>query len=192
MLTHTTAEVIVKRRRQRLLAMLTGALAVALSALAIVPGTAAADQPRQYLIVSANSFKCLNVSGGGPEDGARVIQYNCAGALPNERWTIENVDLGAVRIKAVNSDKCLNVQFASPADGAAVIQYHCTGSPNEKWRLSKPLVPPQGVSGVQIVAVHSEKCLNVSEASKADKANVIQYHCVGGATLNEQWNIIPV
>jgi hypothetical protein len=50
-------------------------------------------------------------------------------------------------------------------------------------------VGPAPVNGVPLRAVHSGKCLNVSGASLADKAAVVQYDCVGAA--NERWRAVP-
>lgn len=43
---------------------------------------------------------------------------------------------------------------------------------------------------MNVVAVHSGKCLDVSGASTADGAAVIQYTC--GSGTNQQWQLRPV
>jgi hypothetical protein len=46
-------------------------------------------------------------------------------------------------------------------------------------------------AGIQIRAAHSGKCLNVSGASTADRAKIIQYTCAGAAATNDKFKIVP-
>src|ERR1700760_3293892 len=46
------------------------------------------------------------------------------------------------------------------------------------------------VAGIQIVMENSGKCLNVSGASTANGAKVVQYTCVASAS-NDKWKVVP-
>jgi Ricin-type beta-trefoil lectin domain-like len=82
-------------------------------------------------------------------------------------------------IVASHSDKCLNVPYASQSNDVQLIQYTCPSTAtNDRW-IFEP-VHASGIEAYRIRAMHSKKCLNVSGASHADGAPVIQYTCVGG------------
>ncbi|MFG2133207.1 RICIN domain-containing protein [Streptomyces sp. NPDC048751] len=65
-----------------------------------------------------------------------------------------------------HSGKCLDVADASTADGAAVIEYSCNGSTNQMFTL-KPVTALGYGKDYQPAAVHSGKCVGVSELSTA-------------------------
>src|SRR5215813_8316188 len=71
---------------------------------------------------------CLNISGGVPDDGARVITYPCGGQA-NEQWTIVGNEIRGM------GDKCLNISGGVPDDGAPIIIYPCGGQANEQWTI---------------------------------------------------------
>ncbi|WP_175439315.1 RICIN domain-containing protein [Streptomyces vilmorinianum] len=61
------------------------------------------------------------------------------------------------------------------------------------WGLTAPAEAaqqrPVGTGWYEVVARHSDKCLDVAWASPADGANVIQWGCSGQG--NQQWRLIP-
>lgn len=74
------------------IAVLLVAVASTITALLLAPSHAQAAatlestlQTPEFQFRAVHSNKCLNVSGGGPEDLAPVIQFRCVNA-PNERW----------------------------------------------------------------------------------------------------------
>ncbi|MET8629141.1 RICIN domain-containing protein [Kitasatospora sp. NPDC004669] len=141
--------------------------------------------PVTQTVVSANSSKCLDVTGASTTDGAQVIQWTCGAGKANQQWALVPVPgSSAVQIVSANSSKCLDVTGASTTDGAQVIQWTCgAGKANQQWAL----VPVPGSSAVQIVSANSSKCLDVTGASTADGAQVIQWTCGTGA--NQRWTV---
>jgi len=115
--------------------------------------------------------KCLNVSGGVPNDGTPIILWPCVGA-PNEQWFRRGdriVGLGG---------KCLNVSGGGDADGTPIILWPCSGTENERWYID-PIGQIRGIGG---------KCLNVAGGGDANGTPIILWHCTGGAP-NEVWQI---
>ncbi|WP_030248472.1 RICIN domain-containing protein, partial [Streptomyces sp. NRRL S-350] len=53
------------------------------------------------------------------------------------------------------------------------------------------LVPVAGSGAVQLVSVNSGKCLDVTGASTADGAQIVQWSC-GTDKPNQQWTLVPV
>jgi len=60
------------------------------------------------------------------------------------------------------------------------VQWACNGGTNQQWR-----VQDLGTGYVNVIARHSNKCLDVSGASTADGAQIQQWTCTGGT--NQQW-----
>ncbi|GAB4005003.1 hypothetical protein GCM10029992_51590 [Glycomyces albus] len=131
-------------------------------------------------IVSRNSGKCLDVTGGSSADGAAIIQWECHGG-DNQRWSLEDAGGGHVRIVAGHSGKCLGIEDGSTADGAAAVQQACSGAASQQWEVRDS----DGYS--ELVSRHSGKCLDVSGQSTEDGARLQQYSCWGGA--NQQWSL---
>jgi uncharacterized repeat protein (TIGR03803 family) len=135
-------------------------------------------------IVSRNSGKCLDVSGGSTAAGAPAIQWTCHGG-PNQQWRLEPAGGGAFRIIARHSGQALDVFGALLDDVAPIIQWPVHGGDNQAWALE-----PASDGHVRIVARHSGKAMDVEFASADDGARVIQYTVHGGA--NQQWLLRPV
>ena len=51
----------------------------------------------------------------------------------NQRYTVQDLGTGYVRLVARHSGKCLDVNGASTADGAGGIQWSCNGATNQQW-----------------------------------------------------------
>jgi hypothetical protein len=145
------------------------------TATGVVQGTAG---PAENL-VARHSGKCLDVTSGSTADSARTLQYTC-GSGTNQRFTVQDLGNGYVRIVARHSGKCLDVNGNSTADGATVVQYTCGGGTNQQWQ-----VRDAGSGYVRIVARHSGKCLDIADASTADGAGGLQWTC--GSGTNQQF-----
>jgi hypothetical protein len=74
--------------------------------------------------------KCLDVSGNGTADGAKVQLWSCNGGA-NQNWQA-NPD-GSLRNP--QSGKCLDVSGANSSDGTLVHLWTCHGGANQKWTL---------------------------------------------------------
>ncbi|MFI6930641.1 RICIN domain-containing protein [Streptomyces sp. NPDC050287] len=97
----------------------------------------------------------------------------------------------AAPLRVVNelSGKCLDVSGASTADGAAVIQYTCNGATNQMFTLN-PVTALGNSKDYQLVAVHSGKCVDVSQISTATGAKIHQWTCDPASALNNKKNQI--
>ncbi len=69
-------------------------------------------------------------------------------------------------------------------DGVRVDQWTCTGGTNQQWRIQD-----LGTGFVQLVARHSNKCLDVLNAATTDGAQLVQWTC--GTGTNQQWQRSP-
>jgi hypothetical protein len=135
-----------------------------------------------YRLVNRNSGKVLDVNGGSTADGARVIQWAWTGAT-NQQWTLAPNPDGSYRLRAVNSGKVLDSPGGS-AQGAALDQAADTGSDSQWWKL----VPAATSGYYRLVNVRNGWCADVSGASTADGASVIQWPPGTGA--NQEWQLI--
>lgn len=87
--------------------------------------------------------------------------------------------LGPYHLKFGHSGKCLDVPNYSTAD-VALIQQTCQDEVNQLnqiWHLDHVFTAPNGFDFFRIRNAHSGKCANVSGASLADGAGIIQYTC---------------
>jgi hypothetical protein len=136
-------------------------------------------------IISKNSGKCLDVSGGpsATDPGTPLIQWSCWGGS-NQSFQLTPVADG-FEITAQNSGLQLDVAGISTDDGAAVIQWPYWGGPNEIWRVA-----PTGDGYFTLSPLHSGKCLDVTGISVDDGATVQQWTCWGGD--NQKWSFVPV
>ncbi len=112
--------------------------------------------------------KCLDVSGGSSENGAKVQLWTCNGTNA-QKWTLED---GAL---VTPSGKCLDAAGFRSANGTPVQIWDCHGGDNQKWRLE----------GDHIVGIGG-KCLDASGASSADGTSIILWDCHGGD--NQKWS----
>ncbi|MCM0638987.1 family 43 glycosylhydrolase [Cellulomonas wangsupingiae] len=90
---------------------------------------------------------------------------------------------GDVRIINRSSGKVMDVQAPNRDDLAVVGQWTSNGQPWQRWQV----VDAGGGGYVTVRSVHSGKCLDVSGASGADGARLIQYTCHGGTNQQFSW-----
>ncbi|MDN0198826.1 RICIN domain-containing protein [Streptomyces sp. S.PNR 29] len=140
--------------------------------------------------VAQHSGQCLDDTNLSTANGTQYQQYHCEGGYQ------QMLDLKPVAGKAdtytiVNqhSGKCLDVAGASTANEAAVIQYTCTNSPNQQFTL-RPVTALGNSKDYQLVAVHSGKCVDVSEISTAPGAKIHQWTCDPASALTNKRNQI--
>jgi len=141
-----------------------------------------AQQPLPFfgeVITVAHDGKALDVAFQSLADGAGVIVWPPNGG-PNQRWSIETLEDGSVRIVAGHSGKVLDVAGASMADGARVVQWPWNGGPNQRWQMER-----LDDGTYRFIAGHSGKVLDVAGLNTADGAEVIQWPWNGGP--NQRW-----
>jgi hypothetical protein len=88
-----------------------------------------------------------------------------------------------------HSGKFLDVPGGSTADGAAVVQYTCNGTTNQMFTLN-PVTALGNSKDYQLAAVHSGKCVDVSEISTAPGARIHQWTCDAASALTTKKNQI--
>ncbi|MEU8694096.1 RICIN domain-containing protein [Streptomyces sp. NPDC048665] len=140
--------------------------------------------------VSENSGQCLDDTNLSAANGTQYQQYHCEGGYQ------QMLDLKPVSGKTNTytvfnelSGKCLDVSGASSADGAAVIQYTCSGAANQQFTLN-PVTALGNNKDYQLVAVHSGKCVDVSDVSTAPGALIHQWTCDPAGALSTKKNQI--
>jgi hypothetical protein len=122
--------------------------------------------------------------------GSNPIQFKGDGATYEVSASIDPVIYSRINLKPVQSGKCLDVKAEDGAkNGAGVQQWDCygPGQTNQIWSLL-----PAGEGYFQIVAMHSNKCLDVRRSSKDDGAIVQQYACGDPGTKNQLWRLQAV
>jgi len=118
--------------------------------------------------------KCLDVSGGNPNDGTPIILWPCRENAPNQQW---NYALKST-IRGL-AGKCLDVAGGNPNDGTPIILWSCHGGPNQQWYHLFDDHTIRGLGG---------KCLDVTGGSPNDGTRIILWPCHGGP--NQQWRYV--
>ncbi|WP_369167419.1 RICIN domain-containing protein [Streptomyces sp. R28] len=140
--------------------------------------------------VAQHSGQCLDDTNLSTVNGTQYQQYHCEGGY-QQMLDFKPVAGRANTYTIVNehSGKCLDVSGASTADGAAVIQYTCNGTTNQMFTLN-PVTALGNSKDYQLVAVHSGKCVDVSEISTTAGAKIHQWTCDPASALNNKKNQI--
>lgn len=139
---------------------------------AIGMGWVAPPVPVAMHLVGDQSGRCLDVTGGGQDDGTPVSIFSCAGGAANQLWT-QQPD-GTL---TVYRGKCLDT-LQGPVEGSVAGVRGCSGGAGQQWRLD-----PNGA----IVGVQSGLCLDVNNMNTANGAKVTLWHCNGGS--NQKWQL---
>ncbi|MBV7329321.1 RICIN domain-containing protein [Chloroflexi bacterium TSY] len=147
-------------------------------------------------IVAKHSEKCLDVDvsnsdTNGMSNGTLVQQWDCLGQDQNNQlWSLISVG-DYFQIVAKHSEKCLDVDVSDSdtngmSNGTLVQQWDCLGQDQENQLWSLISVGDY----FQIVAKHSEKCLDV-DISNSDTNGMIdgtpvqQWECLGQSQNNQ-------
>jgi alpha-galactosidase len=138
-----------------------------------------------YNIVRKGSNKCLDVTGGSADDGAKIIQYWCNGAV-NQRFRIEMLTAGQVRFVDQSSQKCLDVDHSGTADGTQLQLWTCNDTAAQAFTIEDL---ENGYA--QLRNVNSQTCIDVNGASNEDGAKVQIYGCSGGDAQSFQFRAPP-
>ncbi|GIJ28557.1 beta-xylosidase [Micromonospora qiuiae] len=147
----------------------------------------------QSVAVAQHSQQCLDNTGRNTGDGNVQQQFYCEGG-DQQLWNFRPVSGVANTFTVVNQQtgKCLDVNGVSTADGAAVHQWSCHDGLNQQFTLRKVTYPGNDSHDYQLVARHSNKCVDVSTISTAPRAPIHQWTCnpAGqGSPLNQTWRL---
>ncbi|WEO93871.1 RICIN domain-containing protein [Streptomyces sp. FXJ1.172] len=152
------------------------------------------DTTVSTVAVSENSGQCLDDTDLSTANGTQYQQYYCEGGY-QQMLDLKQVSGKPNTYTVVNelSGKCLDVSGASTADGAAVIQYACNGGTNQQFTLNRVTALGNG-EDYQLVAVHSGKCVDVSNVSTTAGAPIHQWTCDPASALatkkNQVWRLV--
>lgn len=144
--------------------------------------------------VVQHSGQCLDDTNLSTANGTQYQQYPCEGGY-QQMLDFKPVAGKADTYTVVNqhSGKCLDVSSGSTADGAAVIQYTCNGAANQQFTL-RAVTALGNAKDYQLVAVHSGKCVDVSQISTAAGAKIHQWPCDSASALttkkNQIWRLL--
>jgi hypothetical protein len=150
-----------------------------------VPPSSSVPTNQWVNVVSKNSGKCLDVTGISTAAATPLQQWGCWGG-DNQKFLFTEVS-GGYEVTIMNSGLQLDVSGGPGAtqDGAPVIQWPYWGGSNEIWQVT-----PISDGYFSITALHSGKCLDVSEIATYDGAPIHQWSCWGGD--NQKWRLIPI
>ncbi len=145
--------------------------------------------PVYFRIIAKHSGKCLDIPFGSKENGVNIQQYTWHGG-DNQLFRIEKVG-DYYRIVAKHSNKCLSIPESSLENGKNLQQYTWQEGNNQLFTL----LPAfhylfNRNQNCKIIAKHSGKCLDISQASIKDKAQAIQWGC--HEKDNQIFDIVPV
>lgn len=143
-----------------------------------VYGVTFARSPVRSLFVK-HSGKVADVANISSASGAQIQQWDSWGG-PNQKWRMEPVGGGYVRLIAQHSGKVLDVSGISTSNGARLIQWDWWGGDNQRFR---PEV--YGIGEIKLTAKHSGKVVEVMNFSEDNGAAIQQWDWWGGA--NQRW-----
>lgn len=140
-----------------------------LASAALVAGLAATV--RGSVFENPASVKCLDIAGGGSENGAPLQLFDCNGS-PGQRfdWKAGATSMSMTLVNPA-SGKCLDVEGGSTQAGAKVQLYTCNGSPAQMWAQKG------GHGGHALLNTNSGKCMDIEGAGTQSGAKVQIYDC---------------
>jgi hypothetical protein len=145
-----------------------------------------------YQVQSRNSGKCLDVRNVSVANGGQMQQWDCAGAQPNQLWTVLATGSGSFRIVSANSAKCIDVPNASTANGTYLQQWECNlAGPQSNQVYTVTAAATGGYYRLSPVHTSGTKCMDVEGSSTASGANIQQWDCGPGWQANQDWAFVP-
>ncbi len=137
-----------------------------------------------YEIMNANSGKCVDLRSGGTGNGTAIQQYSCNQGV-NQRFYAKGMGDGSFQFNPYATTRVFDVYNASTADGSKIQIWDNANSANQKWNMTKVAYTPNMTDATyKIVAVHSNKCLDVPNSSTSPGQQIQQYSCNGTNAQN--------
>jgi Ricin-type beta-trefoil lectin domain-like len=130
-------------------------------------------------LTAVHSGRVIDVNDQSTANGAKITQWDYWGG-GNQRWTLEPVGGGYVRIRALHSGKVLDVSGMDMANGARLVQWEWWGGNNQQFR---PEI--YGFGELKLTAKHSGKVIEVAGWDEANGAQIQQWDWHGGT--NQRW-----
>jgi hypothetical protein len=152
-------------------------------------GSVAPTASVKYQLVNVASGKCAEVPGGSTVDGTRLDQSTCVSGALHQQFTLREVGAGVFTMAPSQvSDRCADVADYSTADGARIQQWPCNAQYEQNFTLTYLYGWGSNVV-VNVVALFSGKCVDVTGSSTANGALLQQWPCNGGT--QQQFTVRP-
>ena len=135
-----------------------------------------------YRIVNRHSGLVMDVSGGGTNPGAQVIQWSNHFGI-NQQWYLQP-DGSTFQIVNRHSGLVMDVAGSATNAVANVIQNTNSHNASQQWYLD-----PEGAYDV-LQNINSNMVADVSGGSTSAGAHVIQNFYTNGT--NQQWTLVPI
>jgi len=137
-----------------------------------------------YVIHSAATNKCIDVSASSAADGAKVQEWDCNGTNA-QKFHIAPTSGGYFKIINVNSNKGLDIAGVSTAANALVQQWSYGGGANQQFKLVG-----RGNNQFSMHARHTDMALDLSWGSAVNGTIIVQYPYAGWS--NQLWTFDKV
>ncbi|MCY1078437.1 glycoside hydrolase family 19 protein [Archangium lansingense] len=132
-----------------------------------------------YVIRSAMTQKCIDISSSSTADGAKVQEWDCNGTNA-QKFHISPTSDGYWKIINVNSNKGLDIKEVSTAQNALVHQWTYGGGANQQFKFVA-----RGNNQFSIHARHTDMAIDLYWGSAENGTILVQYPYTGGA--NQLW-----
>jgi hypothetical protein len=130
-------------------------------------------------LFAVHSGRVIDVKFGSTANGTPIIQFGYHGG-PMQRFRLEPVGGGYVRVVAQHSGKVLDVSGISTANGAPIVQWEWWGGDNQRFWAEA-----YGFGELKLTAKHSGKVLDVTGFAEGDWAVIQQWDWLSG--VNQRW-----
>lgn len=127
-----------------------------------------------YKLTHKGTNQCLDVFQNSSVQGANVQQSADSGN-DAQRWKIEMMSDGYAKLTHKGTTQCLDVDNNSSQSGANVQQWADLGTDAQRWKMDLIEVPIVSGGIYKLTHKGTNQCLDVSDASTQQGANVQQY-----------------
>jgi Ricin-type beta-trefoil lectin domain len=124
------------------------------------------------MLMSLASGRCIDVTGGEPDDGTPLQIRDCTGGA-RQLWTFERD--GTVRSMGL----CMDAAWGSSDDGTVIQLVRCHGGPAQHFAL---------YGDGELVNLGSGKCVDVVDMETANGTRLQLWECAG--TSNQRWSAV--
>jgi hypothetical protein len=124
------------------------------------------------MLMSLASGRCIDVTGGEPDDGTPLQIRDCTGGA-RQLWTFERD--GTVRSMGL----CMDAAWGSSGDGTVIQLVRCHGGPAQHFAL---------YGDGELVNLGSGKCVDVVDMETANGTRLQLWECAG--TSNQRWSAV--
>ena len=138
-------------------------------------------------LVAQHSQKCAELPAESTTPGKQLIQWNCNPGEAKQQFSFHPVaQADTYLLQNVNSKLCVSVSPKQTYGGHPTVeQLACSeASSYQQFTLR---AAPDTEQTFQLVAKHSDKCLDVYKGSEKNRTLLIEYRCHTDA--NQQWRV---